>query len=126
MAIANKSSNKVRVSKGKGSGAIFGLMDPAVNLRVQHGIQTKWIKSLDSGNFQVGLALTSGGTVTAKAYPHELTADLVDASGFGWPTASTVVLFGHHGSFPSGVNFQINSSGMDFLTGNQTVIFSRP
>lgn len=128
MSVNNKSSNKVRVTKLFGGGGILGLMDPVVNLKVKYGTETRWIKALDSGNFQVSLAISSGGAIIAKAYPHDLQANVVDASGFGWNSASagnTTVLFGHHGVFPSGVTV-IPSSGMWFDQGNQIVEFARP
>jgi hypothetical protein len=91
----NKSSNKVRVQRTPGTDSTLGFADPKVDMSVRHGIDSRWIVSLDSGNLQVGLAATSGGAVLGKAYPHELTVTSGVASYFGWPTGAGGVTQGH-------------------------------
>src|SRR5262245_26646011 len=97
---ANKSENKVRVVSLFGVSAPLGVMDPAVHMKVRYGQDNRWIKTLDSGNFQVGLALASGGAVIAKAYPHDLIVPSGTAAYFGWPSGGGSVKHGHKGVFP--------------------------
>jgi hypothetical protein len=122
----NKSENKIRVAQRLGFGVV-GLMDPAVDMNVHFGIDSRWIVALDSGNFQVGLALASGGTVCAKAYPHMLMIDTPTASGFGWPNiANEPVGFGHSGVFPGGVPVGVGS-GMYYQGGDSLIhLVNRP
>lgn len=101
---ANKSLNKVRVTRLFGTEAAVGLVEPAVHMQVRHGIDTRWIKTLDSGNYQVGLALASGGTVVAKAYPHDLACSTGVADYFGWPGSNTSVTLGHSGTHVTGTD----------------------
>ncbi len=112
---ANKSLNKVRATRLFGAGASVGLTDPKVHMQVKHASQTRWIKTLDSGNFQVGLALGSGGAVIAKAYPHDLTCSTGVASYFGWPASNTSTKFGHSGTRTSGTD---DVTGMEYFDGD--------
>lgn len=122
----NKSSNKVRVNRLFGGSDARGMMDPHVDMLVKNGIDSRWITTLDSGNYQVGLALASGGTTIAKAYPHNLVIDEPVASGYGWPTSTDCILFGHSGAFPSGVPEALGT-GMFYESGaGNEVGFSRP
>jgi hypothetical protein len=122
---ANKSSNKVRVTRLFGGGATAGYADPKPNMKVKHHAQDRWIVGLDSGNFQVSLSLSSGGAVMAKAYPHALTVPTGTAIYFGWPTAPGSVTLGHSGVFPNGVALAVGS-GMEYMGGNgQVTYFSR-
>lgn len=105
----NKSTSKVRVTKLFGAGATSGLADPKVHMQVKHGISDMWIKTLDSGNYQVGLALSSGGSVVAKSYPHDLSIDEDVAEYFGWPTADGSVTLGHSGVYEGGVPIGTNN-----------------
>jgi len=105
---ANKSSNKVRVTRLFGAGATVGLTDPEVHMQVRYGAEPRWIKTLGSGNFQVGLSIESGGAVIAKAYPHDLTCSTGVADYFGWPSDAESTSFGHGG---------VRSSGTDDTTG---------
>jgi hypothetical protein len=100
----NKSTNKVRVTRLFGAGATVGFVDPQVNMRVRNGIDSRWIVALDSGNFQVSLGLASGGAVKAKAYPHDLTIDAPQASGFGWPAGTGSTTLGHNGTHSIGTD----------------------
>ncbi len=117
---ANKSENKIKVTKLFGGGGVQGGMDPKVNQRIKRGQQSLWIVGLDSGNFQVSLALTSGGTAIAKSYPHEIFIDVTVASGWGWPTGGGSIGQGHSGVFPNGVPVAIGS-GTSFQSGDGTV-----
>lgn len=114
----NRSTNKVRVTKLFGSGAdnTIGLMDPAVNMRVKRGIDTRWITAVNADKSLASLAQTSGGTVVAKAYPHELTIDSGNVAEFGWPSVNTAVALGHDGVFPNGVPVA-RPSGITFFDG---------
>lgn len=121
----NKSTNKVRVTRLFGAGATVGLTDPRVHMKVKHQSQDRWIVGLDSGNFQVGLALSSGGAVIAKAYPHTLTVPTGTAAYFGWPAGNQSVTYGHSGVFPQGIPVGA-VSGMYYLDGTGTTAgFSR-
>ncbi len=125
----SKSENKIRVTRLFGADDTLGLMDPAANMHVRHGQDSRWIVSLTTGNFLVNLSQASGGTVTSQAYPHWLLIDDPQASGFGWPTSSGSVVFGHHtGFFASGVPGipGLSGSGMAYTGGDSLVhTFSR-
>lgn len=101
--MANKSTNKVRVSRLFGTDATVGLIEPAVDMQVRRGVDDRWITALDTDHGQVTLASTSGGTNYTKAYPHELCCTTGVADYFGWPDATTSVEFGHSGVSSSGV-----------------------
>jgi hypothetical protein len=127
MPITNRDQNKIRVTRLHSTGATVGFIDPKVNMRVRHGIDTRWITSLDSGNFQVGLSTTSGGLVTCKAYPHNLSIDAPTASGYGWvsnATASGFQTFGHRNVFSNGIP-TVPGSGMVFNKGNRITTIGR-
>ncbi len=109
----NKSENKIRVTRSPGMDCVLGFMDPHVNMKVKFGIDFRWITGLDSGNFQVGLALASGGTTIAKAYPHQLIIDAPVASGYGWPTTGGSHKFTHESG--------IGASGPPTALGNHMV-----
>jgi hypothetical protein len=113
----NRSTSKVRVTKLYGTDSCSGLIDPMVDMNVRHGTESRWIKALDSGNFQVGLALASGGAVIAKAYPHDLKVSETVAQYWGWPTSTGSVTAGHSGVFPNGVPQGIGS-GMAMADGD--------
>lgn len=98
----NLSLNKVRVTRLFGTEATVGLTDPKVHMQVKRGIDTRWIKTLDSGNFQVGLAMSSGGGVVAKAYPHELACSTGVADYFGWPAGAGSYKFTHNSTHSVG------------------------
>ncbi len=92
----NKNLNKIRVTRAHGTDVVLGYMDPDLHMQVRFGIDSRWIRAMDTGNFQVSLAKTSGGTEVAKAYPHQLLVDVTVASGYGWPAGGHVVPFTHH------------------------------
>jgi hypothetical protein len=117
---ANKSTNKVRVTKLFGGSHPLGYMDPKVNMRVKYGQQPLWIVGLQSGNYTVDLALSSGGTAVRRAYPHDLMVDVVDASGQGWPTGGGSVKQAHGVTWPNGVSVGVGS-GTSYLGGDGTV-----
>lgn len=122
----NVSENKVRVTHLLGSEAIVGWMHPEVHMRVHIGIDTRWITALDSGNFQVSLAKSSGGTAVQKAYPHQLVIDAPVASGFGWPTIDGCVVFGHNsGIRASGLPVADDSSLVYLKGGGPVTTFTR-
>lgn len=98
----NKSLNKVRVTSLFGTESNNGLTDPAVGMPVRNGSTPGWIVALDSGNFQVSLALASGGIPVTKAYPHELRVTTGAANFFGWPSGQGDVVFGHLAIFANG------------------------
>lgn len=118
---ANKSEQKVRVTKTFDGGHPVGWMDPKPNMKVRYGQQDLWIKALDSGNFTVSLSLTSGGAVIAKAHPH----DLMVPSGtvgayFGFPNGGGAQKAGRVGLFAGGVPTAVGS-GTAYLDGTGTV-----
>jgi hypothetical protein len=117
----NRSEQKIRVVHTHGTGSAIGLMNPKVDMNVRHGNDLFWIESLDSGNFQVGLALSSGGAVVRKAYCHEITLDDTIAPYFGFPNgANNPVKLGHSGIFgpPNGVPDDVNTNSMSYLGGD--------
>jgi hypothetical protein len=118
MAVNNRSTNKVRVTRFFGAGAVVGLIDPKVNMKVRYGQDIRWIVGMDSGNpLQVKLAKSSGGTILFnRAYPHELLMDTTTASGWGWPSNANSVTFGHSGCYPGGVP-RIQGTGTTYLAG---------
>ncbi len=123
----NRSLNKIRVTRLFGAGAAKGLLDPQVNMLVKHQQDPRWIVGLDSGNYQISLALASGGAACAKAYPHECYIDEPVASGYGWPTSDDSVLFGHDGGINASGPPVIQGTGMWFVDGGGTPTgFCRP
>lgn len=108
--------NKVRVTRLFHGSEPLGYMDPKVNMRVRHGTEPRWITAVTSGNYTVSLALASGGTAIASAYPSDLVVDTPVASGFGWPTSGGSILSGHSKAFPSGVPYVL-PSGMSYMSG---------
>jgi hypothetical protein len=107
---ANRDQNKIRVFSVYGVSSPLAMMDPLVNMKVRRGIDDRWVVGLDSGNFQVSLALASGGAVVAKAYPHELMLNSGQAAYFGWPNGgSGIVTRGHKGVFPNGIPVGVGS-----------------
>ncbi len=115
----NRDRNKIRVVRTFGTDSLLGFMDPHVHMNVRHHAQSRWIKALDSGNFQVSLSLTSGGAVMAKAYPHDLRMDAPTASGWGWPDGAENQPqgVGHSGVFPLGVPV-LSGTGLVFMQGD--------
>lgn len=89
-------SEQVRVSALIGTGGILGRMDPIVDMQVYNGIDSRFIKSIDSDGAQVVLAITSGGTAVGKAYPHQLVITETTANYFGYPDANNSTTFTHH------------------------------
>jgi hypothetical protein len=77
-------------------------MNPAVHMQVRHGQDPFWIVALQSGNYTVDLALTSGGAPVRRAYPNDLMVDEPVASGFGWPTTGGSVMTHRVGQTPVG------------------------
>jgi hypothetical protein len=118
--VANLSLNKVRVSRLFGTEATVGLVEPFVDMQVLHGIDTRWITSINTDHGLVSLALASGGTAAGQAYPHELVCSTGVASYFGWPSSSTSATFGHDGTYIQGVevpNEMVSDKGDDnFIT----------
>lgn len=119
MPVTNKSSNKIRVAKTFGSDNHFALLDPQVHMKVRRGIDTRYIVGFDSGRTVCRLAKASGGTWIQDAYPHELCIDVIQASGFGYPTSSGCVIFGHKGAWLSGVPV-VPGTGTTYLDGTGT------
>src|SRR5262245_45817883 len=96
---ANKSSNKVRVTKLLGGTGFIGLMDPKVNMQTNQGK----ILSLDSGNYTVVVGRGTGN-FKQKFYPHDLFVTQAHATGVhAFPTGDGSVVFGHKGVFPNGI-----------------------
>lgn len=99
-----------------GNSAVLGKIWPIVDMQVKFGEnETRWIRSVDSGNYQVELAMTSGGAVVGKAYPHMLYVSQTVANYFDWPNTNSV-LAGHSGTPPVG-----NSSYIHYLKGDGTI-----
>jgi hypothetical protein len=117
----NFSEQKVRVTANLGVSDPLGVTDPRVHMRVRYGTEERWIVGLASGNFTVDLALSSGGTAIAKAYPHDLIVPSGPLNGhaayFGWPTGNQSVKAGHKGVFANGVP-SIPGSGTSYLGGD--------
>lgn len=118
---ANKSENKVRVTKVLGGGGAIGMMDPLVNMSTHLGT----IIALDSGNFQVEVS-GAGVGLTSKAYPHQLFVEYSHATGvWSWPTGDGSVEFTRTGTFPTGFTTMVGS-GMFYHPGvGNPVVFSR-
>jgi hypothetical protein len=112
MAIANKSENKVRVTKLFGKSAPMGVIDPKVNMRTDMGP----ILALDSGNYTVVVGRGSG-SFQQRFYPHQLLISEAEATGvWSWPTGDGSVKFGHSAG--------INANGPPVAVGSGTSVLS--
>lgn len=123
MPLANYSENKVRVVWKKGYSHPLGLINPVSGMLVDYGISPYYIVALDSGNFQVRLALTSSGAIVKSAYPHDLSVTLAVASGdYGYPNSNGSKMYGHNAGIlldgsPVGIG-----TGVAEMTGNGTPV----
>jgi len=113
--MAFQANNKVNVVVHFGYPAV-GRMSPVVGMEVKHGIQTRYIVALDSGNYQVSLSNLSTGVPLLKAYPHELYVTFATATGsFSWPSGDGSVKYNHsEGMLANGVPDSMDASGVYF------------
>lgn len=98
MPLANYSENKVRVVLKRGQSHPVGLINPVSGMPVAYGISNYYIVALDSGRFQVSLALTPTSGIVKKAYPHDLTVEYATATGvaYGYPNSNGSKVYGHN------------------------------
>lgn len=104
----NFSENKIHVTSLLGAGSHLGQMDPKIGMITDHGT----ILSIPTGTGTVILGVGTG-SVNQAFYPHELYVSLTNATtGFAWPSGDGSVLFGHNGTWPSGVPLRLASGSV--------------
>jgi hypothetical protein len=118
---ANKSTNKVRVTKNTSVSHPLGLIDPRPNMVTDKGT----IISCDSGNFTVVVGRGSGD-FHQRFHPHDLFVTLAQATGtWSYPSGDGSVVFGRAGIWASGVVKSGIPSGMQYSNGDSVFNFYR-